>query len=127
MGVAVDALEWKPLSEITPYYPQESLDRIRALGKLLSRDQDTGAFTCLIKLPPGAGDPVYGYHPCDQDTFLLDGDFEMDGVTFRAPGYWFCAAGAVHGGSYTEGGAVLLERFTGPCELTVVDLSGLDE
>ena len=42
VGVAVDALEWKPIREITPYYPQESLDRIRALGKLLSRDPDTG-------------------------------------------------------------------------------------
>jgi len=120
-GLDVDALEWRPVSEITPYYPQESLDRIRAFAKLLSQDPETGAFTCLIKLPPGAGDPAYGYHPCDQDTYLLDGDFTMNREMFHAPGYWFCAAGTVHGGSSTEGGAILLERFTGPCELTLVD------
>jgi hypothetical protein len=110
----LDTLAWKPLSEIIPDYPQASLDAVDAEAKLLNTDPDTGAFTMLVKLPPGAVDAARGSHSCDEEMFLLEGDLTIDGERFHAPAYWFFPAGTIHGDSHTEGGAVLIEAFTGP-------------
>jgi hypothetical protein len=115
----LDTVEWKPLSEVVPNYPQESLDALGAVAKLLNQDSDTGAFTMIVKLPPDARDATRGSHSSDQEMFLLEGDLTIDGETFHAPAYWFFPAGTIHGDSHTDGGAVLIEAFKGPCDLIV--------
>src|ERR1700720_527874 len=67
----LDAVAWKPLSEVLPDYPQASLDALRAEAKLMNQDPDTGAFTMVVKLPPGGGDAAIGSHSSDQEMFLL--------------------------------------------------------
>jgi hypothetical protein len=112
----LDALEWTPLGEVIPDYPKESLDAVRAEAKLLNEDPDTGAFTMVVKLPPGAAEATRGSHSCDEEMFLLEGDLTIDGESFHAPAYWFFPAGTIHGDSHTESGAVVIEAFTGPCD-----------
>jgi hypothetical protein len=114
----LDSLEWTPLGEVIPHYPQESPDAVRAEAKLLNEDPDTGAFTMVVKLPPGAAEATRGSHSCDEELFLLEGDLTIDGESFRAPAYWFFPAGTIHGNSHTEAGAVVIEAFTGPCDFT---------
>jgi hypothetical protein len=110
----LDTVEWKPLSEVMPNYPQVSVD---AEAKLLNEDPDTGSFTMVVKLPGGAGDATRGSHSSDEEMFLLEGDLTIDGETFTAPAYWHFPAGTVHGDSHTQGGATLIEAFTGLCDL----------
>lgn len=114
----LDAVAWKPLSEVLPDYPQASLEVLRAEAKLMNQDPDTGAFTMVVKLPPGAGDAARGSHSSDQEMFLLEGDLTIDGETFHSPAYWHFPAGTIHGASHTESGAILIESFTGPCDFT---------
>ena len=114
----LDVLEWKPLGEITPGLPQASRDALRAEAKLLNTDPDTGAFTMVVKLPAGAGDPTRGSHSSDQELFLLEGDLTLDGERLQAPAYWHFPAGTTHGDSHTENGAILINAFTGPYDFT---------
>jgi hypothetical protein len=114
----LEAVAWKPLSEITPDYPQESLDALRAEAKLMNHDPDTGASTLVVRLPAGAADPARGSHSVDQEMFLREGDLTIDGATFHAPAYWFFPAGTIHGGASTEGGAIVIESFTGAVDFT---------
>src|SRR5258708_18801975 len=115
----LDALEWKPLSEIIPGYPQELLGALRPQAKVLNQDAETGGFTMVVKLPPGAGTATLGSHSCDEEMFLLEGDLAIDGETYGSPTYWFYPARTIHGDTHTEGGAVLIKTFTGPWDFTV--------
>lgn len=115
----VDALEWTPLSEVIPGYPQELSESLRPEAKLMNQDPDTGGFTMIVKLPPGAGSVTRGSHSCDEEMFLLEGDLAIDGETFSSQTYWFYPAGTIHGDTHTEGGAVLIKTFSGGWDFTV--------
>ncbi|MDX6474281.1 MAG: hypothetical protein QOK22_3097 [Gaiellaceae bacterium] len=111
----LDTVEWKPLGEVMPSYQQSSAG---AEAKFLNEDPDTGAFTMVVKLPAGTADPARGSHASDEEMFLLEGDLTIDGESFKAPAYWHFPAGTVHGDARTDGGATLIEAFTGPCDFT---------
>ena len=60
--------------------------------KLLSNDPDDGSFSAVLRLPAGWS-RQNGPLAFDEEIYVLDGDLEIDGVTYPDNAYGFMAAG----------------------------------
>jgi len=77
--------------------------RIRTL--FMDRQRDLHTF--LMRVEPGAELPPHP-HAGAEDCYVLEGDFESFGTTFRAGDYVRAPAGSMHGASRSPSGCLVL-------------------
>jgi len=83
-----------------------------AAFKQLSFDDQTGARTILVKLPPGWKQPP-GYHSADMEMFVVDGGVSIGDRPMGRYAYAYYPAGYAHTFA-TEQGATVLQFWSGP-------------
>ena len=91
------------------------------LARILSRDENTGAISLLIKEPPGWHTAAAEAHSVNQEDILLEGDCWYGEEHFEGPTYFNFPAGHFHGPMYTETGALWLVTLTGPFDVSYSD------
>lgn len=70
--------------------------------KLLFRDEKTGFYTRLIKAKPGWREHPLAHHPCYEEAYCLEGDFDYNYGTMWEGTYFFRPALVRHG-DFTAG------------------------
>jgi hypothetical protein len=103
--VQAQSLPWQSGNEPDPRWD------VRA--KILSKDEETGAYTAIIKIPAGFELPGPVHFRCDFEFYVLDGAFEVNGVEYRKDCYGFFPAGYRRDSNTSAGGAVVLALFHG--------------
>ena len=91
------------------------------LARVLSRDDDSGAMTLLIKEPPGWHTAAAEWHSVLQEDILLEGDCWYGEQHYEGPTYFCFPAGHPHGPMFTETGALWLVTLTGPFDVSYRD------
>lgn len=82
-------------------------------SKVLSQDDETGAFTAIHKVEPGFSRPGPVHFRCDVEIFVLDGELEVNGVRYGKDTYAYWPSGYVRETTASENGCVLLALFGG--------------
>lgn len=78
--------------------------------KMLYRDDEAGAISCLARLQPGITLPPH-VHTLAEECLVLEGEVTQGDVTIRAGDYHFAPKGAPHGSmTTTHTGALLFLR-----------------
>jgi quercetin dioxygenase-like cupin family protein len=75
--------------------------------KSLREDPD-GVSISLWKLAPGGSDERHAHEDAEEHIYVLRGEFECDGVTYKAGDYLFRPAGVPHQTSSRTGVETLL-------------------
>jgi hypothetical protein len=100
--IQAQALSWQ--SEILPA-------RDGAEAKILSRDEESGALTCILRYPPG-----YRRGPewlsADEEFWVLDGAVEVDGLAYGEHCYAHLPREMPRSGFAAPDGAVVLTFFS---------------
>lgn len=81
--------------------------------KILSRDDENGGYTGILKIPPGFNLPGPVHFRCDFEFFVLDGALEINGVEYAKDSYAYLPAGYRRDSNRSETGAVVLALFHG--------------
>jgi hypothetical protein len=81
-------------------------------AKTLSADDETGACSLLLRVPPGFALPAPQALAADEEFLVLDGDIALDGTRFGPYGYAHLPAGFRRDTLASERGAVLLAFFS---------------
>lgn len=77
--------------------------------KMLYRDDEAGAISCLVRLQPRSILPPH-LHSFAEETLVLEGEITQDNITVRAGDYHFAPKGARHAVVKTRTGALLFLR-----------------
>ena len=72
------------------------------------RDGPDGVSVSLWKLEPGGSDEVHVHDDAEEHIYVLQGEFECGGVTYRAGDYLFRPVGVPHQSSSRTGVEMLL-------------------
>lgn len=80
--------------------------------KFLSRDAADGACSCLIRYHAGWHRDAEESLSADEEFYVLEGDFELDGICFAADSYGFLPAGWPRRQMRSVSGAVVLCFFS---------------
>ena len=99
--VKTDEIPWEPMTQCTGVEM-----------KVLVRDQDTGLFTGLFKLEPGAVIPDHVHNEIEQ-TYVLEGEFEDDDGVAGAGDFIWRPAGNRHE-ARSPNGCLILGFFLKP-------------
>ena len=99
--VKTDEIPWEPMTQCTGVEM-----------KVLVRDQDTGLFTGLFKLEPGAVIPDHVHNEIEQ-TYILEGEFEDDDGVAGAGDFIWRPAGSRHE-ARSPNGCLILGFFLTP-------------
>ena len=99
--VKTDEIPWEPMTQCTGVEM-----------KVLVRDQDTGLFTGLFKLEPGAVIPDHVHNEIEQ-TYILEGEFEDDDGVAGAGDFIWRPAGSRHE-ARSPNGCLILGFFLKP-------------
>ena len=83
--IQAQTLAWRP-SPWPGHYAEAEV-------KVLSRDEDTGATSNLIRYPPGWSRTEPEYLPADEELYVLSGALPINGVAYRQPCYAHLPAG----------------------------------
>ncbi len=83
---------------------------------------DTGAFTVVTEMAPGARIPRHRHSHADETVYVLDGDFVEDGKSHGPGTYFVGAADTAHGPHTTTRGCKLLTHFSGPLDFLIVEM-----
>lgn len=75
--------------------------------KNLHENQD-GVSVSLWKLVPGGADEVHVHDDAEEHVYVLSGEFECGGVTYRAGDYMFRPVGVPHQSRSRTGAEILL-------------------
>jgi quercetin dioxygenase-like cupin family protein len=75
--------------------------------KLLFVDKEKGYGTTLVRMRPGVSFPKHR-HAETEECYVLDGDIETGGQTYKAGDYIRAEAGTIHEGIYSKDGCTLL-------------------
>jgi hypothetical protein len=96
-----DRLDWEPFHE-----PGEWI-------KVLSRDEESGGFTALIKFDNGwrADHPVY--HKCTEEVFIVRGAFKIGDRIMRAGAYACRPPYTLHGAAEALEETIMYITFDG--------------
>lgn len=78
----------------------------------LGSDHD-GAFTVLVRFPPGWARPVTGWYDAAEEALILDGELTMSGRTHRAGEFARWGVDYTRVGTSTTDGATVLAWFSG--------------
>jgi hypothetical protein len=85
--------------------------------RVLSRDDETGAVSALVRYPADYVHEVNGALGVDEELLVLKGALEIDGMTRGIYDYAFISAGARRSLMRSERGAVALAFYSGKPEL----------
>ncbi|MEN3334650.1 MAG: hypothetical protein V7641_4015 [Blastocatellia bacterium] len=77
------------------------------LVKRLFENPETGTFTSLVKMLPGATGTLHR-HPGIEECIILEGDFHVAGGVLGPGDYHLAAADSLHDKPYSIGGTLLL-------------------
>lgn len=88
------------------------LARPDAEYKMLSRDEESGACSALMRYPPGWSRMGPEHILADEEFFVLDGSLEMDGELYEADSYAFLPAGWTRKTMASETGCVQLAFYS---------------
>jgi putative transcriptional regulator len=75
--------------------------------KRLFVDEERGYATAVVRMRPGVGFPKH-WHADTEECYVLDGDIQMGGHSFKAGDYVRAEAGTIHEGIYSKNGCTLL-------------------
>lgn len=73
-----------------------------------------GAFSALVRFPPGWGRPGAGVYDVAEELLFLEGRFRISGDTYGPGDYGWLPAGYVRMASASATGALALAWFAGP-------------
>jgi len=93
--VKTDEIPWEPMTQCTGVQM-----------KVLVQDKDTGLFTGLFKLEPGAVIPDHVHNEIEQ-TYILEGEFEDDDGVAAAGDFIWRPAGNRHEARSPKGCLIL--------------------
>jgi hypothetical protein len=82
--------------------------------KVLSRDDETGAVTEIMRLAPGSSVKAPIHFPCVAEFYVLDGAMSVGTRTYAKDSYAYLPAGYPWPTIESRDGAVLLAMFSGP-------------
>jgi anti-sigma factor ChrR (cupin superfamily) len=77
------------------------------LVKRLFENRETGTFTSLVRMLPGAIGTLHR-HPGIEECIILEGDFHVAGSQLGPGDFHVAGAGSLHEKPYTVGGTLLL-------------------
>jgi quercetin dioxygenase-like cupin family protein len=75
--------------------------------KLLFVDREKGYGTALVRMRPGVSFPKHR-HAETEECYVLDGDIEMGGQSYKTGDYIRAEAGTIHESIYSKDGCTLL-------------------
>jgi hypothetical protein len=114
VSIDLTQVEWKDVEEALGVGLEVTAGEKAAL---LSKDEETGAFTCIVKIPKGHQTTYPESHTTEEEYFLLEGDGLWDGAEIEAPHYVYLPAHSVHGPARSKDGALLLVTKSGPLDV----------
>lgn len=80
--------------------------------KFLSRDNDTGACTAIIRYPPGWRREAVEHIAASEEFYVLEGAIEYNGKSYSFDNYGHFPGNATRTSMSTSGGAVVLTFFS---------------
>jgi hypothetical protein len=116
--VSFDDLRWSE-TEIPGSNPPVAVARLRV-------ENGTGAYTMLVRFPPGWSRPGAGHYRVHEEIFVVEGDLTVGDETYSTGDYAWLPSGYPRTGSASSGGAVVLARFSGPPVWVPSDGAGED-
>ena len=81
--------------------------------KFLSRDEVDGACSAVIRYPAGWRREAEEHLAVSEEFYVLDGEIELNGITFSHDTYGFVPAGTTRQTMSSPGGATVLTFFNG--------------
>jgi len=99
-----EEIEWEAVKELPD----------GASIKILSADEQTGAFSALFKFDKGFHEPRHT-HPSDHDILILEGKLvDPEGNEVKKGMFFFAPAGKEHGPFDAPDGCIFYGYFNGP-------------
>jgi len=119
-------IEWIQ-AQALPWRSNLLAARMGAEAKLLSRDDATGAISCILRYPAGYARGAE-FLSADEEFWVLDGEIEVDGMQYGRHTYAHLPAGMPRRGFRSSGGAAVLTFFSADPAATAGDAGpGFDE
>lgn len=81
---------------------------------VLHRREDTGGVTVLRKFKAGVTVPAHTHPLANESVYILEGEWEEDGVVHGPGGYFFAPKGVRHGPHVARTEVLSLTVFDGP-------------
>lgn len=103
-------IEWIQ-AQALPWTEDAIPARPGAQAKILSRDDGTGALSCIIRYPAGYRRGAE-WLEADEEFWVLDGSIEVDGAAYGEHTYAHLPRAMPRGGFAAPGGAVVLTFFS---------------
>ena len=85
---------------------------------VLHKNETTGGVTVLRKFKSGLTVPAHIHPQANEFVYVLSGEWEESGVTYREGSFFFAPKGVTHGPHVAKDEVISLTIFDGP--LTVV-------
>ena len=82
--------------------------------KILHKNELTGGVVVLRKFHPGVTVPAHTHPEANEWAWILSGEWEENGVTYRAGTLFFAGKGALHGPHVARTEVLSLTAFDGP-------------
>ena len=82
--------------------------------KVLHRNEETGGLVVLRKFEAGKTIPAHTHPEANEWAWILSGEWEENGVTYRAGTLFFAGKGALHGPHVARTEVLSLTTFDGP-------------
>lgn len=89
-------------------------------ARILSRDDTTGAFSAILRYPPGWHRPTPEALTADEELFVLDGMLEIGGQRYTRSDYACLPAGYPRSHARTADGAVVLTLMSREAQAATV-------
>ena len=86
---------------------------------VLHRNDQTGGVTILRRFHAGVTVPAHIHPQANESAYVLSGEWEESGVTYREGAFFFAPRGTAHGPHVAKTEVISLTLFDGP--LTVQD------
>jgi hypothetical protein len=103
----IEAMEWEPFPSMVGVWE-----------RVLAFDDETGSYTRLIKADPGFESDEIRAHDFWEESYILEGSFEENGVVY-GPGTYVCnQPGVEHGPYRSDTGWLALETCSFPPGMT---------
>jgi len=85
---------------------------------ILHKDEGTGAVSVLRKFQAGITVPAHIHPQANEFVYILEGEWEEEGVIYRKGASFYAPRGELHGPHFARTEVISLTVFDGP--LTVV-------